>query len=241
LRNEIYTGRVVWRRHVNAKDPSSGTTVRRASRPEALVTAEVPNLRIIDEALWQRVQDRLKAETALMKDGPAGTVAVFWDQRRPRHLLSGKVIWGACGRVFVQTGQDYLGCVAAVHGSCRNRRTIRRGKLQAQVLDMIGNQLMRPALVAQFVAAYNQERLRVADEARATIESRQGERAALDRKINNLVDAISDGRSSPTIMAKLAEFEALRDKLGDPDSPAAMAAPALHPNIAEAYAASVAA
>ena len=40
-------------------------------------------------------------------------------------------------------------------------------------------------------------------------------------------------------MAKLAEFEALRDKLGDPDSPAAMAAPALHPNIAEAYAASV--
>jgi site-specific DNA recombinase len=143
-------------------------------------------------------------------------------------------------RVFVQTGQDYLGCMAAVHGSCRNRRTIRRGKLQAQVLDLIGNQFMRPALVVEFVAAYSQERLKGAGEAKATIESRQRERAALDRTINNLVDAMSDGRSSPTIMAKLAEDEALRDKAGRSTQPAGYGrARALHPNIAEAYAATV--
>lgn len=64
LRNELYTGQIVWRRRLNTKDPSSGATVRRDAKPESFVYGKAPHLRIIDDDLWQRVQQRLAVEAA---------------------------------------------------------------------------------------------------------------------------------------------------------------------------------
>ena len=58
LRNELYIGRMVWRRRVNAKDPVSGARIRRDNQPKGHLIIEVPHLRIIDDELWRRVQDR---------------------------------------------------------------------------------------------------------------------------------------------------------------------------------------
>jgi DNA invertase Pin-like site-specific DNA recombinase len=240
LRNELYIGRLVWRRRTNAKDPSSGKRLRRDAHPDTYVNKEVPQLRIIDDALWQRVQVRLKAEAAPLKASEHGAgQPAFWDRRRPRHFLSGKIICGVCGRAFASTGQYYLGCRAAAHGACRNRRTLRRAVLETHVLDLLGRQLMRPAFVAEFVAAYNEELKRSAVTEKAQATSRQRERTALDRKIANLIDAISDGRSSPAILAKLVELEAQRDLLGPPTDEGRSRAAALHPGIADSYAANV--
>ena len=63
-------------------------------------------------------------------------------------------------------------------------------------------------LVEEFIAAFNHEWRRLAGEAKARAAGHQRERVALDRKIANLIEAISDGRSSPAIIAKLAELEA---------------------------------
>ena len=95
---------------------------------------------------------------------------------------------------------------------------------------------MRPDLVAEFIAEFNKEWRRLAAEAKARAAVHQRERVALDRKIANLIEAIADGRSSPAIMAKLAELEAHKAKLGDLPPPAAGATPALHPSIAQVYA-----
>ena len=64
LRNELYIGRMVWRRRVNAKDPVSGARIRRDNQPKGHLVIEVPHLRIIDDELWQRVQQRLRSEAA---------------------------------------------------------------------------------------------------------------------------------------------------------------------------------
>jgi hypothetical protein len=65
------------------------------------------------------------------------------------------------------------------------------------------------------------------------------ERTAIARKIANLVEAISDGRSSSAILARLEALEAQKNKFeGDPLA-TAHAAPALHPGIAKVYAAKV--
>ena len=236
LRNQLYIGKLVWRRRVNAKDPTTGATVRRDADPDTYVVREVPSLRIIDDELWGRVQQRLNAEAAPVK----GNQPAFWDRRRPRHLLSGKVICGGCGRPFSVFGQDYLGCNAARHGTCHNRRTIRRPALEARVLDSLGRQLMDPGRVAEFVATFHAEWNRLAAEARAQVNVEQRERAALDRKIANLVDAISEGRSSQALRAKLTELEGQRAKLGEAPEPALSPAPLLQPSIASTYAAKVA-
>ena len=113
--------------------PGSGvTTVQKR-----YLVIEVPHLRIIDDELWQRVQERLQREAAPVRTGPDGTQPAFWLRRRPRHLLSGKAFCGVCGRPLSLFGRDYLGCKAAAHGTCRNRRTIRRAVLQDRVMDAL--------------------------------------------------------------------------------------------------------
>jgi site-specific DNA recombinase len=224
LRNELYIGRLVWRRRINAKDPMSGARVRRDNQPGSHLVIEVPHLRIIDDELWRRVQARLQREAAPVREDSPDTQPAFWLRRRPRHLLSGKAFCGVCDRPLSLFGQDYLGCKAGVHGTCRNRRTIRRAVLG---MDMLRRQLMQPELVAEFVAEFRREwqRLLVESKARAGIDLR--ERAALDRKIANLPDAISDGRTSPALMARLAELKAQKTRLGDLPPPTAAAIPVL--------------
>jgi DNA invertase Pin-like site-specific DNA recombinase len=240
LRNELYAGRLVWRRRVNAKDPMSGATVRRQGRLEDRVVKVLADMRIVDDELWDRVQERMNDEAAVVRFGGKRGQHAFWDRRRPRHLLTGKVVCGACGRAFKMSGKDYLRCRAATDGACTNRRTVRLGILQHHVLDLLQRQLMQPALVAEFIKTFNAELHRLTGELRAQAASAQRERAVLDRKIANLIDAISEGRASPAIMAKLEELEVQRANLADTSPLPAAPVVALHPGIADVYAAKVA-
>jgi hypothetical protein len=223
LRNELYTGQIVWRRRLNTKDPSSGATVRRDAKPESFVYGKAPHLRIIDDDLWQRVQQRRAAEAAPETPGRLHVHHAFWDRRRPRHLLSQKVQCGACGRLFKAMGKDYLGCAAAKNGGCQNTRTVRRAWLEAHVIELIGRQLMQPELLAEFLESFRTEWDRLAADLKTRAAAGQRERAALDRKISNLVDAISDGRSSPAILEKLKGLEAAKAAIDVPERTAVIA------------------
>ncbi len=75
------------------------------------------------------------------------------------------------------------------------------------MLDLLARDLMQPALMAEFVSAFNKAALRLKAELKTQAATRLRDRAALDRKIANLIDAISDGRASAAILAKLAELE----------------------------------
>ena len=243
LRNELYIGRLVWRRRSSFKDPTTGQPVRRYSDADAIVVTEVPHLRIIDDALWQRVQARLAIEAAPEEAAgrPQGGKPrqPFWDKRRPRHLLSGKVICGVCERKLSVLGIDYLGCMAAQVGTCRNFARVRRGKLEAHVFDLLGQQLMRPDLVEEFISTFNDEWKRLAASLKTQIGVNQRERAALERKIAYLVDAISDGRASRSISGRLQELEIQLASLPADAALPGRPPPALHPGIAKQYRARV--
>ena len=94
LRNELYVGHLVWNRMRFIKDPTTGKRISRMNPPEQWVTEEVPQLRIIDQELWTRVQTRLvnmrEAAGANNPDRPK-----FWENRRAQHILSGKVFCAA--------------------------------------------------------------------------------------------------------------------------------------------------
>jgi len=69
--------------------------------------------------------------------------------------------------------------------------------LQAHVMQLLHRDLMHPEVLEAFLESMRTEYQHVANELRMNAAAGQRERAALDRKIANLVDAISDGRSSP--------------------------------------------
>jgi hypothetical protein len=119
-----------------------------------------------------------------------------------------KVFCGICDRGCADFGKDYLGCRAAKHGGYRNKARVRRQYLEAQVLDVMGCQLLRDDLLNEFMDAFIGEWERTAAEIRAAAAGRKRERSAIQRRISNLVEAIGDGRASPSILAKLVELEA---------------------------------
>ncbi|MDB5413674.1 MAG: recombinase family protein [Rubritepida sp.] len=112
LRNRLYTGELVWNRRRWLKDPTTSRRVARANDEQVLVTEQVPELRIIEQSLWDKVQARLKASSRpeCAPSYMGGDANHLWHQRRPRHLLTGKLFCGSCGGSFMATGRDYLGC-----------------------------------------------------------------------------------------------------------------------------------
>ncbi len=60
LRNERYRGLVVWNRTHKLRSPETGQKVVRRRAQHEHVRAEHPNLRIISEELWNKVQARIR-------------------------------------------------------------------------------------------------------------------------------------------------------------------------------------
>jgi DNA invertase Pin-like site-specific DNA recombinase len=58
LNNQAYIGRIVFNRLAYRKNPATERRVSRENAAEHHVVQEVPSLRIVDDALWQRVKTR---------------------------------------------------------------------------------------------------------------------------------------------------------------------------------------
>ena len=61
LNNELYVGRLVWNRCSYVKDPKTGKRLARPNPQEQWEKVEVPELRIIDDELWNKVKSRQKS------------------------------------------------------------------------------------------------------------------------------------------------------------------------------------
>jgi site-specific DNA recombinase len=58
LADELYVGRLVWNRLRYLKEPTSGKQISRPNPEEQWIVEQVPDLRIIDQELWNRVKER---------------------------------------------------------------------------------------------------------------------------------------------------------------------------------------
>src|SRR6266404_3838329 len=112
LHNELYAGRLVWNRQRYVKDPQTGKRLARLNPTSGWLITEVPQLRIVEDALWQQTQARLGA--IHRSPGVAKARATeFWLHRRAQHLLTGLAHCGVCGAPLSAGGRDYLACSAA--------------------------------------------------------------------------------------------------------------------------------
>jgi DNA invertase Pin-like site-specific DNA recombinase len=92
VNNELYAGVLVWNRQRFIKDPNTGKRVSRPNPEAKWIRTEVPELRIVDDELWQRVKLR-QAELAkqfesTIKGVRAARAERLNRLRRPAFLLS---------------------------------------------------------------------------------------------------------------------------------------------------------
>ena len=204
INNELYVGRLVWNRQRYVKDPNTGKRVSRPNPESEWIIEAVPELRIVDQALWERVRERLSA----IRSSPRSRKiqeSQFWKHRRPKHLLTGLVRCGMCGGAFTSVGRDYLACgVARGSGTCTNTRGIRRGELETLVLDGLKDRLMEPELVEEFIREFHKEINRQRQGREGQTELMRRELAQVSRKLDGLIDAIADGLRSEGLNDTLA-------------------------------------
>ena len=158
LNNELYIGRMIWNRQTFIKDPDSGKRQARLNTPEAWITKDMPELRIVDEALWQTTKARQASLKITQRQDGTEQENSFRDRRRPSYLLSGLVKCGCCGGGYAMISSRLLGCSkASNNGTCNNRKNIGRFELETRVLNGLSEHLMNPALFKLFCDEFTKE------------------------------------------------------------------------------------
>ena len=239
VNNELYIGRLVWNRQRFIKDPSTGRRVARLNPESDWIVAEVPELRIIDDATWQAA----KARQAQITTQYAGVIAGIHAAHnplnrthRPKSPLSGLLRCGCCDGPYTLRGQGRFACSNHLDtNTCSNGRTITRAKIEQRVLDGLRDKLMAPEAAAEAVRAYVAETNRLNHERQATRASSQIELTKAERAISGILDAIEDGRRTPALMARLYDLEDRVAVLRAQRADTATSLVDLHPNIAETY------
>ena len=169
---------MIWNRQTFVKDPDSGKRQARLNAPEAWITKDMPELRIIDEALWQATKARQTSLKITQNEDGSEQENCFRDRRRPSYLLSGLVKCGCCGGGYAMISAEMLGCSKARNnGTCNNRKNIRRDKLEHRVLNGLKCQLMHPDLFKVFCDEFTKEMNRLRMNGCATLEATKAELA----------------------------------------------------------------
>ncbi len=118
----------------------------------------VPQLRIVDAELWDRVKARQAALDAAAE--PAADGSTFQSMQRPKGLLSKLLRCGACGGGCSKISATHVGCSNARNKGeavCTNRRTVKLADLEASVLEALRTRLMAPEIYAAFVRGFTAE------------------------------------------------------------------------------------
>ena len=133
LNNALYAGRLEWNRCSYIKDPRTGKRVARPNPRNKWEIVEVPDLRIVDNDLWERVkarQQEVRIEIGRNELGNALNRA-----HRRRFLLSGLLVCGCCGGGYTIIGPDRYGCATRrSKGTCSNTVGIARAEIEERVV-----------------------------------------------------------------------------------------------------------
>ena len=202
LNNPLYVGRLVWNRSRKMRDPDTGKRVMRLRPPEEWITTNVPELRIIPEELWERVQERRSGRRHIIRGNMQG--------RHMKYLFSGLLVCGDCGSAYTIDSGKYYGC--ATHRNrgpavCQNNRQVHRIRLEEALIRLVFEDVFSPQVVAylnrkvdaalrRLVVAPDTPRERLAaDLARAHVE------------LDNVKAAILQGIVTPTTREMLEACE----------------------------------
>jgi site-specific DNA recombinase len=182
LRNPLYAGKLVWNKNRLVKNPDTGKRVTKPNPPSEWHTTDMPDLRIVPQDLFDRVQVMIKPRERT----PAQRVAM----RRPTRMLSGMLKCGSCGGGMSAKGQDKSGRTRIEcsrhrdHGNCPDPQTFYLDVVEQAVVQVMRQQLEDPQLMTTYVEAYNAARMK---HLQGEVKHRQN----LEKKIKNLDAEVS--------------------------------------------------
>jgi site-specific DNA recombinase len=190
LTNELYRGTIVYNRQHFKKDPATGKRVSRGNPESEWQRQDAPDMRIVDEDIWQTAQ-RVRES----RGGPQ-----IHKQRGPKRLLSGLVYCGCCGAKYNIATRDFMRCSARTNsGTCMDSRLIRVADLEHRVLSALEQTLFTDAKYDAAVSAYQGDFARAQGGRGADKAKLAAELADNQKKTDRLLRMVEDGHADPAI------------------------------------------
>ncbi|MES3097567.1 recombinase family protein [Sphingomonas aerolata] len=216
LNNELYIGRRIFNRQTWVEVPNErrGFSRRPRLNPEAeWIIRDEPQLRIIDQLLWEQVKGR-QAEARRARDAKFKlTGNPLAGAKRPTHLLSGLVTCGACGAAFLATGAGRWRCKGHRTGTCDNG-SITTIELEARALAGIRERLLTPAVIKRFAVLLQQELAAAAQAGNAERATAEHKLVEIRTRIANLVTQIEEDEDAPrALTTRVKDLEAEERRL----------------------------
>lgn len=204
LNKELYQGVIAWNKVRYIKNPDTARHGTRNNPPEEWMRKEVPELRIVDQDVWDRVK--------LRRSGLRRTHKQVWEKQRPKTLFSSMLRCGCCGGGFSKISKLMFGCSTSRNRGesiCANRRNIRQDELEITVLAASTRHLMDPEIVKVFCEDCTAHINRLRMEHNASLHSYQAELKKIDRLERRIIEAVKEGYTSE---AMENEFNALGER-----------------------------
>lgn len=155
LQNEKYIGKLIWNKTTQLINPITENVETRKNPPEEWIRKEAPALRIVDDGLWSRVQERLKIVNEQMTASRLGGLN---RAKRRDYLFSGLLTCGACGsRISITSSHKdsrstSYSCVSyRYRRGCDNNLYIKESRLTEQLVDALAKNLLVPEVMEHFI------------------------------------------------------------------------------------------
>ena len=229
LNNGLYTGHITFNRQRFVKDPETGRRIGRLNPEHEWIVKEVPELRVVDDDLWHRVQ------------AIKGRHSSRWGNKRQtkKRLLSGLIKCGRCGGgMTISRGDRYYCSARREKGTCDANRGINANELEDRVLSGLKEILIGSEdLIEDFAAEFRRELARLRKERHGYERQHIKELQTVKRGIKRCLDYITSGDGEPGLVRdQLEDLEArkraLEAGLKQGDNEVTID---VHPNLGELY------
>lgn len=241
LENEKYIGIWRWGKTRTIRN-SQGKKKQIPVPKEQQVVVERPELRIIEDAVWEVAQKGIAALKSIYGKKPGQThrgPKVHHTALYPNGLLAGLVRCSKCGTRLWQARSGkrvYLACPnrGRENDSCQLTTWMPLEKAESEVLNFLANLFVSwPEWIAEALAAMRRFIEEVAHRVPEEVAGDERRLREVETQIANLVNALADGRiESQAVRDRLdeAEREALRLRRKLDDARKLLSAPVELPN-----------
>lgn len=217
LKNEKYTGRWVWRKFKNVRDPMTGKRkqVERAEKEQIVSFNE--NLMIIDAELWAEAQKRwAEVEGVWPGASKAGVQQKSYVHSNPTHLLAGLLQCKACGGAMVQVsgkGGGYYGCYNNKRKVCSNALMMPRKKAETIIIGSLREKFLTADNLAYVYENVEKMVRKTLSEVPEELRQKKHQYEKVQLELQNLLSFIKAGNFSRVVSDAISEAENKSERL----------------------------
>ena len=193
LYRELYVGKVIWNRSRFVRVPGTNKRVRRARPETEWRVAHREELRIIDQALWERVNSRLRG----FKDSYHSKVhpGLLPRSQTSRFLFSGLLKCGQCGgnlAIVAGGGREQYrkyGCSQHWYrGACSNNLLERQVWLEKTLLTDLQCEILKEDAVEYTIAQFGEELKKALGTLSSVLTETRGRKRSLEIELRRLTE-----------------------------------------------------